>query len=136
MRASSLTPDNVPESERKGGRIDPATESKVQRIGNSKLQLIQSGLRRSHKSLLGDLIICVSVIEDIEEPLNFLRMLRSMIGNRPTSLYFELFDGFNAIEAGSVWSPHYEQCNYFSQSSICRMFQRANFKVVRSGSRL
>lgn len=113
--------------------IDPTTEDKIETLGGSELRLIQSGLRRSHRDLVGDLIICASVIEDIEEPLNFLRMLRSMIGNRSTSLYFELFNGFDAIEAANVWSPHYEQCNYFSQYSICQMFQRAHFNVVRSG---
>lgn len=113
--------------------IDPTAIDKFEVLGGSELRLIQSGLRRSQQDLLGDLVICISVIEDIEEPLNFLRLLRSMIGNRSTSLYFELFDGFGAIEAANVWSPHYEQCNYFSQSSICQLFQRANFKVVSSG---
>ncbi|TWT96478.1 methyltransferase domain-containing protein [Neorhodopirellula pilleata] len=113
--------------------IDPTTLEAELQIGTSQLRLIRSSLQESHRELIGDLIICVSVIEDIAEPLSFLQMLRSMIGDRKTSLHFELFDGFGAIDAGSVWSPHYEQCNYFSESTICHLFRRAGFNIVRSG---
>ncbi len=113
--------------------IDPTVVDSTVQVGQSTLQLISSGLRRSHQQFVKDFVICISVIEDIEEPLNFLKMLRSMIGNQVVHLYFELFDGFQAISLGSVWSPHYEQCNYFSAKSIKQVFQRAGFTVDSVG---
>lgn len=74
------------------------------------------------------------MLEDIANPESFLSSIRQMIGTRRSNLYFEVFRGFDAIVRGDVWSPHYEQCNYFSEDSLCHLLRTAGFSIQRSGT--
>lgn len=80
-----------------------------------------------------DFICCLSVFEHIPHPWHMLRELRTMIGSKPTSLYFEIFNAHAAFARTEVWSILYEQCSYFTPQSFAWAFQRAGFRIIQSG---
>lgn len=111
--------------------IDPTiAQRSTETVGRGNVTFVPGFFQREHTDLLGDFVCCLSVFEAIAKPLAFLRELREGIGNRDIPVYFEVFNGFRSIEHGEVWSIHYEQCNYFSLSSLTRLFRRAGFEII------
>ena len=123
----------------KGGNhgvgIDPTLGKLAhESCGTGSIQLIPDYYSDRYQDLIGDFVCCLSVFEDIPRPVDFLKSLRKSIGNRNVPLYFEVFNGYRAISDREVWSVHYEQCNYFSLSSLQNMFLLADFEITKSGT--
>lgn len=119
----------------RGVGIDPTVvEPGTQDLESGAVRFVRDYFDDKYVDEISDFICCLSVFEDIPAPLDFLIMLRKMIGDRQPSLYFEVFNGFRSIESGEIWSIHYEQCNYFSPTTLVNLFERAGFKVTNSGS--
>ena len=115
--------------------IDPtiARHSSHRLNGTGHVEFIPGYFGSEHQKHLGDFICCLSVFEDIPQPLQFLKLLRSAIGKKQIPVYFEVFNGYRAIEEQEVWSIHYEQCNYFRLDTLVSLFERAGFSVLKSG---
>lgn len=114
--------------------VDPTiADQQDEVLQGGSVRLLPGFFGPQHASQLGDFIACLSVFEDIPQPLQFLKMLREMIADRTIPLYFEVFNGQRAIRQGEVWSIHYEQCNYFSLASLRSLFERSGFEVVDAG---
>ena len=119
----------------RGVGIDPTvSETGTQQLDSGSVRFVRDYFDEKYVNDIGDFICCLSVFEDIPAPLDFLIMLRKMIGERQPGLYFEVFNGFRSIEAGEIWSIHYEQCNYFSPATLVSLFERAGFKITNSGT--
>jgi hypothetical protein len=109
----------------------PGTESS----GENRLELIRDYFSESYAELVGDFICCLSVFEDIPDPLGFLTMLRQAIGERTdTRLYFEVPDIAHTLGNQLTWGIYYEQCNFFTRSSLEFIFRKSGFEVIRSGN--
>ncbi len=114
-----------------GVGVDPTIAEPLQEsIGDGSIRLVPGFFSKAHDALIGDFICCLSVFEDIPNPLEFLTSLRESIGDRDVPMYFEVFNGFRSIRDLEVWSIHYEQCNYFSLESLTGLFERAGFSVI------
>ena len=119
----------------KGVGIDPTVPvTGSQPLDSGTVRFIRDYFDEKYVNEIGDFICCLSAFEDIPAPLEFLLMLRRMIGDRQLNLYFEVFNGFRSIETGEIWSIHYEQCNYFSPATMAHLFERAGFKITNSGT--
>ncbi|QDV44017.1 hypothetical protein Enr13x_38780 [Stieleria neptunia] len=114
-----------------GVGVDPTIAQPLQEsVGDGSIRLVPGFFSKAHDALIGDFICCLSVFEDIPNPLAFLTQLRESIGDRDVPMYFEVFNGFRSIRELEVWSIHYEQCNYFSLESLTGLFERAGFSVI------
>ena len=119
----------------RGVGIDPSVpQTGQQTLESGSVRFIRDYFDETYANEIGDFICCLSVFENIPSPLEFLVKLRNMIGDRNTGIYFEVFNGFRSIQAGEIWSIHYEQCNYFSPSSLASMFRLAGFKLTNWGT--
>lgn len=85
-----------------------------------------------HAQAQADLLASRFVLEHIEDPLGFLRMIRESIADpERTRVYFEVPDLDLIVRQGSVWDVIYEHCSYFSVESLTRAFAAAGFSVLR-----
>jgi len=77
-----------------------------------------------------DAVICRHVIEHIAQPEAWLQLLRQTLLPFPkVKLFFET-PALEWILAGQVfWDFFYEHCNYFLESTLSRLFERAGFRV-------
>jgi SAM-dependent methyltransferase len=121
----------------KGGNvavgIDPTVEQEcVEEAGAGQVRFIRDFYSEQYANLPADFICCLSVFEHIWDPAGFLRMLRRIIGERGTPIYFEVFNALRAFTAGETWSIHYEQCNYFGLESYSSLFRRCGFRVLEA----
>jgi SAM-dependent methyltransferase len=102
-----------------------------ERVGEGSVRFIGEYFTEKYADLPCDFMCCLSVLEAIPNPAEFLCGLRRIIGDRPLGgMYFEVFNAFRAFGAHETWSIHYEQCNYFSLDSFTGLFERCGFRVL------
>jgi len=116
--------------------IDPTVRhERFEALDRGSVEFIRGFFDDTHLDIASDFICCLSVFEDIPQPIEFLKTVRKMIGSRTdVPLYFEVFNAFRAIQEQETWSIHYEQCNYFSLESLAALFKRCGFEVTDSGT--
>ncbi|MEO2013377.1 MAG: class I SAM-dependent methyltransferase [Fuerstiella sp.] len=108
-----------------------ATEG-LEKIGSGSVELVRDYFGPKY-SIDADFICCLSVFENIPQPVSFLKNLREQIGDLSPGIYFEVFNAFQAISSQETWSINYEQVNWFSRQSLSNAFEQAGFVVSESG---
>ncbi len=106
----------------------------IEQIGRGSVQLVPDYYTAQRADLEPDFICCLSVLEDMPQPVAFLEDLKRILGTRRPAMYFEIFNAFRAFEQNETWSIHYEQCNYFGLDSFTYLFERAGFEVLEAGT--
>lgn len=114
--------------------VDPAVALEgTEHLPAGRVEFIREFYSRKHLRRSFDFICLQSVLEDIPQPLAFLSNLRLHARGATTAIYCEVFNAGAAFELSESWSVHYEQCNYFSLSSLQRLFTRTGFDVLDAG---
>jgi catechol 2,3-dioxygenase-like lactoylglutathione lyase family enzyme len=91
--------------------------------------------RRVAEALDGpfDVITSRHWFEHLDDPYEFLVDLREQAAGRPVVMYVEVPDAcYDLATAG--WEVIYPHVSYFDESSLARVFERAGWKVERSGT--
>lgn len=84
-----------------------------------------------HHALEADVVVCRHTLEHIQPVGEFLRSVRTMIGDRTdTVVLFELPDVLRVLEEVAFWDLYYEHCSYFTPGSLARLFRREGFDVL------
>lgn len=97
---------------------------------SERITVIRDFYGERYRSYTGDLVACRYVLEHIADPLGFLRMLRTNIGDdRKTVVYFEVPDVYLILEQGSIWDFIYEHVSYFSPGTLALAFEQCGFQV-------
>ena len=87
------------------------------------------GPKYSHVS--ADYVSCRHTLEHIAPVGEFMRLIRSTIGNRrDVSVFFELPDMERVLRDGVFWDIYYEHCTYFTRGSLARLFRASGFEVT------
>jgi len=116
-RGVGLDPAVAPE------RLDPA----VRELIDFRPELFGP----QHQSIEADVIVCRHTLEHIAPVGEFLRSVRSMIGDRDdTVVLFELPDVLRVLQELAFWDIYYEHCSYFTPGSLARLFRREGFDVL------
>jgi len=83
-----------------------------------------------------DFICCRHVLEHIDRPLEFLKNIRSSIGQRKDCVvYFEVPNALHSLEHLGLWDIIYEHCSYFTSESLANLFLRAGFEPIEVAER-
>ena len=79
-----------------------------------------------------DFVCCKMTLEHIQPTLEFMRVVRAAIGDRPdTAVFFQIPDTIRIIEQCAFEDVYYEHCSYFSPYSLAHLFTDAGFDVQR-----
>lgn len=93
--------------------------------------IIQDFYSEKYAEYKGDLICSRFVLEHIEQPRTFLKMLRDAIGDRRhVIMFFEVPNTSLIFRGMSVWDIIYEHCSYFTLNSLERVFALCRFDVL------
>ena len=96
----------------------------------NQMTFVQDFYSERYAHYQADLICCRYVFEHIEQPVDFLKMIRRTIGNRlDTLLYFEVPNVSLILQDLSVWDIIYEHCSYFSLESLAYTFNLCGFDI-------
>ena len=78
-----------------------------------------------------DLLVCRHVIEHVQDPYNFLLRIReTLIKSKNALVYFETPRLEWIVENNAFYDFFYEHCNYFTESSLSILFDRAGFDIL------
>jgi SAM-dependent methyltransferase len=106
----------------------PAPEDEIR-----GLTFVQDYYDQHYAGFPADFILSRHVLEHIPQPGNFLRMLRSVIGERlETVIFFEVPNVFYTLHDLGIWDLIYEHCSYFSASSLAEAFRCSGFEVLQT----
>ncbi len=113
----------------KGIGIDPAYVEGRQ--NNPNLKFYKEFYAKRHGSLPADIICCRHTLEHIHGTEEFLRLLRSSLGNKTESVvFFEIPQIKRILEIPAFWDIYYEHCTYFSPGSLARVFRKTGFEIL------
>jgi SAM-dependent methyltransferase len=112
--------------------IDPGYRADEGRsIANDKVKFITDFFSEKYEHLDADVVVCRHTLEHIASVANFVRSIRTMIGNRSdTSVFFETPDAKRVLAEGAFWDIYYEHCSYFSPGAHARLFRQEGFDVT------
>ena len=116
-----------------GVGFDPSHSAKdPNREKSPKVQLIRDHYCDRYAQERADFFCCRHVLEHLQNPLEFVGLLRRQIGSDfETGLFFEVPNGRYMLQSLSVWDIIYEHCAYYSCQSLAHLFSRCDFEVSR-----
>lgn len=122
----------VEEGAASGIGIDPAyVPGRLTTPAMSKLSFIQDLYDERYSHLRADVVVCRHTLEHIAPTYDFMRTLRSTIGDRPDTLVlFELPDLRRVLDEAAFWDMYYEHCSYFTLGSLARLFRSTGFELL------
>lgn len=115
-----------------GVGIDPAhIPGRLEGPGADRVQFLREHYSQAHSPLVGDLVCCRHTLEHIENPAEFVRMVRSSLEGHPrTAVFFEVPDTSRVLREMAFWDIYYEHCSYFTLGSLARLFRSTGFDVT------
>ena len=109
--------------------FDPSFEGEP--LNPDRITLFKDFYSEKYKNIIGDFICSRYVLEHIPDPLKFMRLVRSTIGeNGRTVLYFEVPNVLLILKKLSVWDIIYEHCFFFGLTSIEKLFNMSEFNSL------
>jgi SAM-dependent methyltransferase len=96
-----------------------------------RLTFIQDFYGPNYAHLQADYVCCRHTLEHIPDVLDFMRLVRRSIGDRPqVTVFFELPDMERVLVEQAFWDIYYEHCSYFTMGSLARLFRRTGFDIL------
>jgi hypothetical protein len=112
----------------KGFGFDPAYQGKKYVVNVS---FIADYFSSKYKNIAADVCIMRCLLEHIEIPVSFLRMIiNNVIFSNDSIFIIEVPDFQWIIKEGSYWDITYEHCNYFIKRSLHVLFSNLNMDVI------
>lgn len=101
-------------------------------LKSSEVTILPEAYSESHAEYPVDFICCRQVLEHIGCPLDFLKNIRNVIGQRyDCVVYFEVPNALYTFKDMGVWDIIYEHCSYFTSESLTNLFMRAGFEPIK-----
>jgi hypothetical protein len=110
--------------------IDPGVESRVvtTRHGH-RVTFVRDVYSDRYATHPANLVCCRHLLEHMENPAEFLGLLRHAGGSTRPIIYLEVPDTAYMLEHAGVWDILYEHCSYFSAPALTRLAGRCGFDV-------
>ena len=121
----------------RGFGFDPSHVPDLDKAGDKKrITFIRDYFSKKYSHYKVDLICCRHVLEHIQNPGQFLKNVRTGVGdNTDPIVFFEVPNALYTLKDLGIWDLIYEHCSYFSFASLRTVFKRAGFEVIRDSER-
>lgn len=99
-----------------------------------RLAFIQDYYSEKYAHYQADFILSRHVLEHIDTPHPFMASLRRVIGDRHhIVVFFEVPNALYTLRAMGIWDLIFEHFSYFTPLSLETLFQRNQFRILKSG---
>ncbi|HVL92721.1 MAG TPA: class I SAM-dependent methyltransferase [Acidimicrobiales bacterium] len=111
--------------------IDPSFRAdRMDSAAAQRIQFIADFYSDAYAHLGADAVVCRHTLEHLPAVADFVALVRRSIGDRTTTVLFELPDVARVLEEVAFWDVYYEHCSYFSLGSMARLFRAQGFDVT------
>ncbi len=114
--------------------FDPAyvPERRDSKASSRQVQFVREFYTEKHIDHKADFLCCKMTLEHIPNSLDFMRMIRRSLQNSDRAVvFFMVPDATRILRDCAFEDIYYEHCSYFAPSSLSRLFQCADFTVLR-----
>lgn len=113
-----------------GYGFDPSYvgESTIE-AGEGRVTFVQDFYSEAYSNYPADFLCCRHTLEHIEQPREFMEMIRTILGERRLPIYFEVPNVLFTLHDLAIWDIIYEHCGYFNYSSLQTLFTQCGFAV-------
>ena len=116
----------------RGTGIDPSVAPRqMDKESGNDIRWVAETLDSGHSTFPADFFCCRHTLEHIHNVGAFIKMLRKVIGDRPTPVFFEVPDVERVLETCAYEDIYHEHCSYFTPGSLARLFRHCGFHVTR-----
>lgn len=112
--------------------FDASYERERNDSAGSKVSFIKDMYCKKYAHFKGDMILSRHVLEHINSPRSFVKMMRSATGSRPGAAVFcEVPNFMHIMKELAVWDIIYEHYSYFTPMSLSHLFKNDGFKIEK-----
>jgi SAM-dependent methyltransferase len=114
-----------------GVGIDPSKiTGKLKNQSSNTLSFIRDFFSKKYSKYIGDLLCCRHTLEHIHNTFEFIKEVRTSIGNKSDHIsFFEVPDVIRILKEVAFWDIYFEHCSYFTLGSLARLFRYCKFEV-------
>lgn len=114
-----------------GYGFDPSYVGELEiNLNGGGMIFVQDFYGEQYADYPADFLCCRHTLEHIEQPRDFLQMIRNTIGERSIPTYFEVPNVRFTLHDLAIWDIIYEHCGYFSADSLGYLFAQGGFAVT------
>lgn len=115
----------------RGTGIDPSYRpERTESPAADRIKFVRDFYSERYADLSGDALICRHTLEHIPDTANFMEIVRRSVGDRQTTVLFELPDVLRVLREVAFWDIYYEHCSYFTTGSLARLFRKQGLDVI------
>lgn len=116
----------------RGYGFDPSyVPENVDATASRRMTIVQDFYSDRYAGTAADFVMCRQVLEHIQTPGEFVRNVRSAVGDRrETVVFFEVPNVMYTLKDLGIWDLIYEHFSYFSPVSLESLFRRTGFTVL------
>ncbi|HBG46061.1 MAG TPA: SAM-dependent methyltransferase [Deltaproteobacteria bacterium] len=111
-----------------GTGFDPVYDGRVKEGGG--LTFVKNFYSDKYSSCEADFVVCKMTLEHIGPTGAFISTLRKALGDRQTTVFFQVPDVTRILRELAFWDVYYEHCSYFTPGSLARLFKMHGFEVL------
>lgn len=110
--------------------IDPSITPHVEENDGRQITFLQDLYTEKYTTLAAEVICCRQVLDQVMNPKAFVELVRRNIGERATTVYFEVPNATNIFKDLLVRNVIYEKSSWFAPSSLARLLELSGFKLL------
>jgi SAM-dependent methyltransferase len=113
----------------RGYGFDPSFVPEImEKASAERMTIIQDFYSPKYATYQADLVSCRHVLEHIRSPREFVKNVRTSVGDRAsTVVFFEVPNVMYTLRDMGIWDLIYEHCSYFSGPSLAVLFSACGF---------
>ncbi len=113
----------------RGVGFDPSYGGEGAEVG--PVTFVQDFYSEKYTHYKADFISCRHVLEHIEDPVEFIHIVRRAVnGRHETVVFFEVPNVLFTLRDLGIWDIIYEHCSYYSPHSLSRLFRQNGFRIL------
>jgi SAM-dependent methyltransferase len=108
--------------------FDPSYDSRQDKSESSshRVSIVQDYYSEQYAQHRADFLVCRQVLEHIQKPTAFLKMIqRAGAGRADPVIFAEVPNAMYTLKEAGIWDLIYEHCSYFTALSLSRLFVEA-----------
>jgi SAM-dependent methyltransferase len=116
----------------RGFGFDPSHVPDLDASGAEKgITFIRDYYSERYAHYPADFVCCRHVLEHIQDPIAFMKMIRNAVADKNAVIFFEVPNVLYTLKDLGIWDLIYEHCSYFSPLSLKTLFEKSGFQVMR-----